>query len=440
MKNQTIALSTPLLFVGALLASCSSTESTSTTSTAGAGGAAPTDLLTYYVDAKPIIDAKCAGCHTPGGIAPFALETYAEVAAQKNSIASAITAGTMPPWPPAASCDDYVGARSLSPAEIATLNGWIKAGVPEGDPSAKPKPVSGTERTLSRTDVTLTLPTAYTPTQSPDDYRCFILDWPGTATSYVTGFGVVPGAPAMVHHAIAYLATPDTVSTFQKLDDADPGPGYTCFGGPGGILPSWIGGWAPGALGADFPAGTGIEIPAGSKVVVQMHYNTSITAPVPDQSKILLKVDASVEKKAFVLSWANPSWTKLKTMDIPAHTMDATHSWDADPTKFIGVLSKGLVQSNQPFTVHTAGLHMHTRGTSAVTEIHRAGGEKECLLDIEKWNFHWQGTYELAAPKALNPGDKLHLECHWNNTSAMDMNWGEGTNDEMCLGTYYITQ
>lgn len=405
----------------------------------GDNGSGPAAGPTYYADAKPILDAKCAGCHTPGGIAPFSLQTYAEAEAQKAAIAAAVTSGTMPPWPPSADCAEYLGNRSLTQDQIDTLTAWIDAGAQEGDPGAEAPPLDGT-RTLSRTDLTLSIPEPYTPVLSPDEYRCFVVDWPAAEQTFVTGFGVKPGAASIVHHVIAYLATPETVATFEELDASDPGPGYSCFGGAGGGKAAWIGGWAPGALGADFPAGTGIEIPPGSKVILQIHYNTSTAEPEPDQSSIVLKVDPTVEKKAFVMPWTNPSWIVAKTMDIPAHSTDVTHSWEIDPTKFIGGSSGGAVAPNTPFTIYTAGLHMHTRGTHARTEIHGAGGASQCLLEIPSWNFHWQGSYELATPATLSPGDSLYLECHWDNAGPTDINWGEGTGDEMCLGTFFITQ
>jgi hypothetical protein len=37
----------------------------------------PTEL-TYYQNAAPILGARCTSCHQEGGIAPFALTTYAE--------------------------------------------------------------------------------------------------------------------------------------------------------------------------------------------------------------------------------------------------------------------------------------------------------------------------------------------------------------------------
>jgi hypothetical protein len=451
MKQKTVFGSSMLAGIAALsvaLAGCSSgapggdTPGGDTPGGDTSGGdvtKTPPQALSYYRDVKPIVDQKCVTCHTEGGIAPFGLTKFADVDVMKGAIESAVAVGYMPPWPPAKDCGEYTDDRSLSDAQIATIKAWIEAGAPEGNPSDAPPKVEA-KSGLSRVDVTLGLAEAYTPKLSPDEYRCFVLDWPATEKTNVTGFGVTPGTPAIVHHVIAFLATPDQVASYQALDAAEPGPGYSCFGGPGNGSPSWIGGWAPGSLGADFPAGTGIEIPPGSKVVVQIHYNTSSVAPSADQTKLLLKTDATVEKRAAVLPWANPLWVASKQMNIPAHASDATHSWAFDPSPFLSNVTKGVLANNKPFTIYSAGLHMHTRGTQATTSIERAGAGAECLLDINEWNFHWQGSYGLTQPKQFNPGDKLALECHWNNPDAVDVNWGEGTGDEMCLGTYYVTQ
>jgi hypothetical protein len=399
----------------------------------------PSQGLSYYRDVKPIVDQKCVGCHSGDGIAPFGLTSFAEVSAMKDAIGPAVSSGIMPPWPPAKDCVEYTDDRSLSDAQVAMLKDWIAAGAPEGDPSDAPPEVKA-QGGLSRVDLTLELPEAFTPTISPDEYRCFVVDWPAQDTTYVTGLGVTPGTPAIVHHVIAFLATPDRVADYQALDAADPGPGYSCFGGPGAGALSWLGGWAPGAAGADFPAGTGIEVPPGSKVIMQVHYNTASAPPSADQTKLLLKTDATVDKKAAVLPWANPTWVFGGDMIIPAHTEDATHRWAYDPTPFLSKITGGVLADNQPFTLYSASLHMHTRGTRAVTAINRASSGAECLLDIERWDFHWQGAYGLVQPKEVKPGDQISIECHWNNPGAVDLNWGEGTGDEMCLSSYYVTQ
>ena len=65
------------------------------------GGAA----ITYHRDIKAILDRSCAGCHAPGNIAPFSLQTYDEAKAFAPALAAAVMAGTMPPWPPDNACN-----------------------------------------------------------------------------------------------------------------------------------------------------------------------------------------------------------------------------------------------------------------------------------------------------------------------------------------------
>ncbi len=395
---------------------------------------------TYYQDAKPIIDQKCANCHYEGGIGPFALTTFEEVVKAKDSIKQAINDRTMPPWPASSSCADYAYDRSLSDDQLGTLNAWLDAKAPEGEPPGK-GPSQDVEG-LSRIDRTITMPVPYAPTQGPDDYRCFLVDWPDTELTYVTGVGVKPGQASIVHHVIAFLAKPENVAEYEQLDADEAGPGYTCFGGPGGtagVQLGWIGAWAPGGIGQDYPPGTGIPIPPGSKVIMQVHYNTSTAPPVEDTTSIVLKLDSKVDKPAVIMPWADPAWVTDHKMPIPAHSKDTMHSFLLDPTLFFNFISDDLIPSNVPLTIHSAGLHMHTRGTSALTNIVRGDGD-ECALQINQWNFHWQGSYGFKTPKVFNPGDKLYLECHWDNTTDQELNWGEGTNDEMCLGVYYITE
>src|SRR5207245_8337364 len=164
---------------------------------------------------------------------------------------------------------------------------------------------------LSRVDRELTLAAPYAPVQAPDEYRCFLLDWPETERRYVTGFVARPGNATIVHHVLVFVAPPGRVAQFQALDDADPAPGYKCFGGPGGVAPG-LGGWVPGSRGGDFPAGTGVPVDPGSKIILQIHYHLA-RAPGPfDQTSIQLKLDRAVDRLAFQLPWADPSWLNAR--------------------------------------------------------------------------------------------------------------------------------
>jgi Copper type II ascorbate-dependent monooxygenase, C-terminal domain len=108
----------------------------------------------------------------------------------------------------------------------------------------------------------------------------------------------------------------------------------------------------------------------------------------------------------------------------------------------LSYMTGGEFQNNQPVTLYGAGLHMHTLGTRAKLEVERKSGDTECMLEIPRWDFHWQGSYGFANPVVVKPGDRIALECHWDNSlpNAQDLEWGEGTGDEMCLGTFLMTQ
>jgi Copper type II ascorbate-dependent monooxygenase, N-terminal domain/Copper type II ascorbate-dependent monooxygenase, C-terminal domain len=395
---------------------------------------------TYWSAIKPLADAKCAPCHSEGNIAPFTLSSFADFKDHTDKVRVAVSSRAMPPWPPAKDCAEYQADRSLSDAEIKTITDWIDQGAVEGNPKDY---VAGTpsSKGLTRVDRSLTLAAPYTPTLKPDEYRCFLMDWPETATKYISGFRANPGNANIVHHVIAFLAEPADVAAYQQLDDADPTPGWVCFGGPGGDNNArWLGAWAPGSLGTDYPANTGLKVQPGSKVVLQVHYNLSKVDGVADQTSVDFKLDDTVQKEAIIQPWANIDWIQKKTMTIPAGVADQMINWTFNPSPYFSFITNGIVPSSEPVTMWTASLHMHTRGTHGKLEIVHADGTRECMIDIPRWDFHWQGGYEFAQAKTYLPTDQLYLECHFDNSdSPIDRNWGEGTADEMCLGGFYVT-
>ncbi|MBX7078236.1 MAG: monooxygenase [Nannocystaceae bacterium] len=425
--------------------SAAASDTTAAGTQGGSGSGSGSDggeaAVTYYEHVKPIFDARCVACHNAGGIAPFSLEAYDDAAIWAPSVAAAVAAGTMPPWPPSSACNEYVGNRSLTDDQIALVSAWAADDAPMGDPANEGAPLDGIDGGLSRVDRSLSMAEPYTPQLSPDEYRCFLVPWPDDidGTTYVTGFRAVPGNDAIVHHVIAFLATPDQVADYEALDAAQDGPGYTCFGGTGGPSRTWLGGWAPGGVGNDLPPGLGLEVPAGSMVILQLHYNTLSSDPAPDTTAIELSLADSVERVARVMPFANPAWP-AGNMPIPADEADVVHEFQRDISPVLG----------GPQTVYAAALHMHTRGTRASLTIDRAGGDSDCVLEIDDWDFHWQGSYGLQTPLALGDGDELHLQCHFDNTAGnqpevdgeplppADTNWGEGTTDEMCLGILLI--
>jgi hypothetical protein len=405
---------------------------------------------TYYADIKPVVDASCTPCHQEGAISTLPLTNYQEVFAARQLVNGHVAARTMPPWLAGPGCTEYEHDLSLSDADIEMITTWVSEGAPAGDPSNEGSPRSRPVVDLERVDAVVSMPVDYIPVASPDDYRCFPIDWEADAVKYITGFNVVPGNPEIVHHVIAYYAPPALVAEVEAKEAAEEGPGYTCFGSPGvgdqsragqdGNI-AWLGSWAPGGQAERFPEGTGLRLEPGSKIILQVHYNTYGSQRPSDRTSLELTLTDRVDKPARFLPWANPSWIGSETaMRIPAGDDDVTHRFGFDLASVAG----------RPVKIYSANLHMHLLGKSARMWINH-NAEQTCLLDVPRWDFNWQFSYRFAEPKILRPGQQLFIECTWDNSPAnqpvingerllpRDVHWGDGTTDEMCLGIFYVT-
>ena len=228
---------------------------------------------TWYKDVAPIVERKCGTCHEPGGIAPFALQTLEDWKAVEPSALDAIRTGRMPPFPGRADCAEYAPTQSMSAAQKATIEQWLAEGALEGA-QADFASLPGAVDRLTRVDVSLPMKEAYTPTRSPDEYRCFLIDWPYDTAKFITGYELRPGRKNVVHHADLFFLNPVGGGRVgARATHADPAPGWECFDIPLGQEGGWIGTFVPGNRGVDFPEGTGLKVPVGAKVYIQMHYN-----------------------------------------------------------------------------------------------------------------------------------------------------------------------
>ncbi|MFT5685859.1 MAG: hypothetical protein ACI8RZ_006814, partial [Myxococcota bacterium] len=385
--------------------------------------------VTWHADIRPIIESSCTGCHAPGGIAPLSLTTYEEVSALSAAVSVAISSRAMPPWGADSTLQSYQDDPSLTDAEIQTVLDWIDAGTPEGDPETSVAGTPVAQVALPRVDLTLSMDVAFSPDfpDGSDHYRCFPLSWPEDVTRYVTGLDVRPGSDTLVHHVIAFLATPDTVETFTALDEADPGEGYDCYGGPGGSgAPQWLGGWVPGKSASVFPEGTGIGIEPGSGVVLQVHYAQTGVPDDDARTELDLIIESEVDWPGTIQPITDVAWVYGGEMVIPAATEAVIHS-----------LSLPL---DVDLRMYSGGLHMHTLATSGRLWVEHEDGSTQWLASVPSWDFSWQQSYWLTEPVDFSAGDSINLECQWDNPGDEDVTWGEGTGDEMCLGLIYMTQ
>ncbi len=398
------------------------------------GETPPPEGLTYYEHIRPILSANCVECHTGGGIAPFALETYEEVAPLASVIANSVETGAMPPWMPQEGCGDFKHKRSLSVDEIETLRTWATGDKAKGDPDDEPVRVIDDEETVTfgAPDVTYSLDAPYTPTPDQgetDDFRCFVFETDFDETRYINGARFTPGNLEIAHHMIMFAITPDQLQTLRQRDAAEEAPGYTCYGGPGVGGAQNIGTWVPGSQPLVFDEGIGVELPAGSGLVVQMHYNTTNDPGGSDQFDLDLRfVDGVVE-----------------TVLVNFGLLDA--SFVIPPGEEEGVAGRTVPVPNGA-TVHGIMPHMHSLGAKIRVWYETADEPDGCMIDVPQWNYDWQNFYMYDEPFTIPPGSRLHLECTFDNSAdnqpygrqPREVRWGDGTFDEMCLTFFMIEQ
>ena len=86
--------------------------------------------------------------------------------------------------------------------------------------------------------------------------------------------------------------------------------------------------------------------------------------------------------------------------------------------------------------------HMHVRGKDMLYTAVYPDGTSEVLLNVPRYDFNWQITYELAKPKLLPKGTKVEVVAHYDNSAGNKYNpdptkevkWGDQTWEEMMIG------
>ncbi|MBS1809191.1 MAG: hypothetical protein JST84_13590 [Acidobacteria bacterium] len=385
---------------------------------------------TFSKEVVRILQGKCQSCHHPGDIAPFSLMTYKDTKQFAVAIKDAVVSKRMPPWKPLASCGNFRDVRQLTDAELATLTQWVDSGAPEGDPSDLPTSLVFPDGwSLGEPDLIIRPDEEYTPPKDQDMYRCFTVPTSLRGDRYIQAIDVRAGNRKLVHHVIAYT---DPTGASKALDDNDPGPGYTSFGGPGFSNYGMLGGWAPGARPFFNPDGIAMKLDKNARVVFQVHYHPCQTATCgtgspkeeSDRTEIgIYFAKAPVTKTLQYLPLVNTSFA------IPAGNNN--YKVTASFTTPLGAKIINITP------------HMHLLGKSIGVEMTVPGKTTpDCLVNIDKWDFRWQGTYTYQDPVTLPVGGKLSLTTYFDNSAANPNNpnsppkvvrWGEATTDEMAL-------
>lgn len=103
-----------------------------------------TTAITFDKDISRIVNAHCASCHHPGGMA-FSLMTYADARPWAVAIKEEILRRRMPPWGAIKGFGEFRNDQALTPEEMERIVSWTDGGVPEGEAKDLPAPPKSLE-------------------------------------------------------------------------------------------------------------------------------------------------------------------------------------------------------------------------------------------------------------------------------------------------------
>lgn len=95
-----------------------------------------TTKVSWTRDIAPLVEARCASCHSPGGRAPMPLLTYEDARPWARAIREEVLTRRMPKWHAARGYGAFANDPSLSAFEIAMIVAWVDGGAPKDLPSS----------------------------------------------------------------------------------------------------------------------------------------------------------------------------------------------------------------------------------------------------------------------------------------------------------------
>lgn len=379
--------------------------------------AIPCWTATYYADVAPILRKRCQSCHRPGEIGKMSLLTYAQVRPWAKAIREAVLRKRMPPWFAESGSAKLDHDPRLTPEEIATIDTWVKASAPAGNPASMPPSPPSEELAF---DLDWRMPQAVpVPATGELPYQFVILPQKIDRERWVQSVEIRPGVRSVVHHVVAYVREPDS----DWLRDAARGMPFVRSGVTTADI---LGLYAPGQPPSTFPAGMAKRIPAGSDLILQIHYTPDGRAHA-DRTSIRLKWAAEPPRKEVLT-------LQIATTHIRIPPYERAHR----VTAFGTMPNDSLLLSFFP--------HMHLRGAAFEYAIAEEGGRIDTLLRVAPYDFHWQLNYRLAEPMPLKKGTRLICTAWYDNSAnnprnpdpSAEVSYGELSDSEMMVGFFDV--
>lgn len=407
-------------------------------STAAAGDKAPT----YSKDVAPILFSACVTCHRPGEAAPFSLLTYSDAQKRGKQIAKVTHTRLMPPWKADKGDVSFRNERRLKDEQIALLQKWVDAGMPEGNKADLPKPPTfASEWSLGKPDLVVKMPKAFkVRSEGRDIYRNFSIALGLTEDKWVRAIDFRPSAQGAVHHTLFFL---DPSGQASKKEAASGVVGFTGNMGAGGARAGGgllsglsgdggkdtgsasLGGWALGAQPRFLPDGLAWKVLKGSDLILATHFHPS-GKEEDEASTVALYFADKAPAQRFTGLQLPFGFGITAGINIPAgeknFTIEDSFTLPVD-TKAFGVSA-----------------HAHYLAKEFTLKATLPDGATKTILRISDWDFAWQEQYVFQDFVTLPKGTRLDARITYDNSADNPRNptsppkrirWGQQSTDEM---------
>lgn len=381
----------------------------------------------FYEDVVPILQNKCMTCHTPGGGAPWVMDSYDKVVGWGKMMKEVVMIKRMPPWhadPYYRSLEDDL---SLTPEETKKLIHWVNEGFPrksKSDPLANISIPNPSAHNLGRPDLSLqTEKREQVPASGPDEFRFIDLSYKVDQDLWVKAFNLKPSNTKTVHHGNIFVKTP-----FDKASAANDEKAWFTQSGSSMEEGQMMAGYSPGSGPFIAPKDTGMFIPKGSTLSLWMHY---IPTGKPEEDQPTLDIYLYPERPKHILTVEKIANRDIK---IPPFTKDYSVSASIEIKNNITLV--GLMP------------HMHYRGKAMAFKAVYPSGKNEILLSVPNYKFRWQRIYTFIEPKVIPKGTRIEVLATFDNSKTNPDNpdpsqtvlYGPRSHDEMMMGLlYYYT-
>ena len=368
----------------------------------------------FYKDVAPIISRKCSVCHNPSSSNFINYTTYEDIVKRHAIFKHVIENDLMPPWGIDPTTGPWRNDRDLTPKEKAMLLKWIDDGYLKKKRHFKPLWTSKRKRVKTTDSYIIHLPKKIEiPAEGLNEYKRFIIPTHFGKNKWISHVEFFT-KPKVIHHILLFLVD-DSFPYHKNLSLIKDIRDYAM--NSFGVVSNQKNLWSSKNIKKYM---RGYKLPKNSKLVLEIHYESSGQKMVDDYTYIKIIFHKKKPKYKIITHTL-----KTKNINIPPHQSNhqINMSYKLKKTRyFLGIFS-----------------HMHLRGKASSLYITNPKSIKQKIFGIDPYLTNFQTYYELEEPIKIMDGSIV--ECiNWFDNSASNpansgpekyVTWGRFMENEM---------